>query len=85
MNMTLMSSREFNQDVARAKRSADAGPVLITDRGKPAYVLLRHDEWQRLAGPSKSLLEALDMTGGGNIEFDPPRLSGPLFRAPDLG
>ena len=32
------SSREFNQDTARAKRAANLGPVFITDRGKPEAV-----------------------------------------------
>jgi len=48
--MPVLTSREFNQDVARAKRAAREGPVIITDRGRPAYVLMRHDTYQRLAG-----------------------------------
>ena len=40
MNITSVTSRELNQDVARAKRAAKSGPVFITDRGKPAHVLL---------------------------------------------
>ena len=32
--MQTLSSREFNQDTARAKRAANDGPVFITDRGK---------------------------------------------------
>jgi PHD/YefM family antitoxin component YafN of YafNO toxin-antitoxin module len=40
MNITTISSREFNQDVSRAKRIAFKGPVFITDRGRPAHVLL---------------------------------------------
>jgi hypothetical protein len=33
MPVTMLSAREFNQAVSRAKRAADAGPVMITDRG----------------------------------------------------
>lgn len=40
MIITTLSSREFNQDTSRAKKAADAGPVIITDRGRPAHVLL---------------------------------------------
>ena len=40
MNITSVTSRELNQDVARAKTAAKSGPVFITDRGKPAHVLL---------------------------------------------
>ena len=43
MTITTISSRDFNQDVSQAKRAAEAGPVVITDRGRPAFVLLRHD------------------------------------------
>ena len=35
-----MSSREFNQNPSEAKRSAEDGPVIVTDRGQPAFVLL---------------------------------------------
>lgn len=44
MTITTLSSRELNQDVSRAKRAARHGPVLITDRGKPAHVLLSFED-----------------------------------------
>lgn len=37
---TTLSSREFNQDTSGAKKAANEGPVFITDRGRPAHVLL---------------------------------------------
>jgi prevent-host-death family protein len=80
MTATMLSSREFNQDVSRAKRAADDGPVIITDRGEPAYVLLRHDAYQRLAGGGPTIRELLDQPGTEDIEFDPPRLGGGIFR-----
>ena len=45
-----MSSREFNQDTGRAKKAAANGPVFITDRGKPAHVLLTFAAYQELLG-----------------------------------
>jgi prevent-host-death family protein len=84
MAVTKLSSREFNQDVSRAKRAADKGPVIITDRGEPAYVLLRHDAYRRLAGGGPTIRELLDQPGAENIEFDPPRLGGGIFRPADL-
>lgn len=45
-----MSSREFNQDTSRAKKAAAGGPVFITDRGKPAHVLLTFAAYQGLLG-----------------------------------
>jgi prevent-host-death family protein len=83
MPTTTISSREFNQDVSRAKRAAERGPVIITDRGEPAYVLLRHETYRRLAGGGPSIRELLDMPGAEDIDFDPPRLGG-ILRPVDL-
>lgn len=80
---TTISSREFNQDVSRAKRAADRGPVVITDRGEPAYVLLRHDTYRRLIGGNPSIRDLLAEPGVEDIDFEPPRL-GSIFRAADL-
>jgi prevent-host-death family protein len=79
----IITSREFNQDVSRAKRAAAKGPVVITDRGKPAYVLMTHEAYQRLSGKGKSILEMLAMPGMEDIEFDPPKIELKL-RIPDL-
>jgi PHD/YefM family antitoxin component YafN of YafNO toxin-antitoxin module len=84
MTITTISSRAFNQDVSHAKRAADAGPVVITDRGQPAYVLLRHEAYRRLTGESQSIRQLLDQPGTEEIEFDPPRFGAGLFRSPDL-
>ena len=73
MNITSVTSRELNQDVARAKRAAKSGPVFITDRGKPAHVLLSIEDYRRLAGQGRSLLETLSMPGLADIDLDPPR------------
>ncbi|MDO5625053.1 MAG: type II toxin-antitoxin system Phd/YefM family antitoxin [Pseudomonadota bacterium] len=73
--MQTLSSREFNQDTARAKRAANDGPVFITDRGRRAYVLLNHAEYERITRRPQSLAEALAMPGGEDIEleFELPR------------
>ena len=42
--MTTLTSREFDQETGRAKKAADQGPVFITDRGQPSYVLLSFEE-----------------------------------------
>jgi hypothetical protein len=74
VSITTMSSREFNQDAGGAKKAADKGPVVITDRGRPAHVLLSFEDYQKLLGAGPSLYEALAMPGGEDIEFDPPKL-----------
>jgi len=72
--ITTFSSREFNQDTARAKKAAAAGPVFITDRGKPAHVLLSMEAYERLTGAGRKIADALAMPGGMDVEFDPPRV-----------
>lgn len=84
MTITTFSSREFNQDVTRAKKAARQGPVFITDRGRPAHVLLTIEEYQRITGSQVTLVDLLAMPGDADIEFEPPRLSGPLLRPADL-
>jgi prevent-host-death family protein len=73
MTITTLTSREFNQDTGRAKRAAEQGPVYITDQGHPAHVLLSIEEYRRLTGRHRSIVEALSMPGLSDIEFDPPR------------
>ena len=75
MTITTLSSREFNQDTSRAKKAASEGPVFITDRGKPAHVLLSIEEYQRIMGKRRNIADALAMPGLADIEFDPPRVS----------
>ena len=70
MTITTLSSREFNQDTSRAKKAAADGPVFITDRGKPAHVLLSIEEYRRLTAGKRSLLDALAMPGLDNIDLD---------------
>ena len=83
MTVTTRSSRVFNQHVSRTKRAADADPVIITDRGRPAYVLLRHETYARLAGVDLSIRAPLDQPGFEDIDFDPPRLDEGIFRPAD--
>ena len=77
MSIHTFSSRDFTRDVSAAKRAAVDGPVFITDRGRPAFALLKIDDYYRMAGQSKpSLLDIMDSIPGGEaIEFDPPRLN----------
>lgn len=70
---TTISSREFNQDAAGAKRAALAGPVFITDRGRPAHVLLSIDEYRRLSGQQRSLVDLLAMTEDVELEIPSSR------------
>jgi prevent-host-death family protein len=85
MTITTLTSREFNQDTSRAKKAAQSGPVIVTDRGKPSHVLLSIEEYRRLTGATRNLVDILAMPAdAGDIDFEPPRLDGALVRAADL-
>ena len=84
MAITTLSSREFNQDAGRAKKAAKAGPVFITDRGRPAHVLLSIEDYQRLTASAASIVALLAMPDAGKVNFEPPR-TGALSRPADLG
>lgn len=74
MTITTITSREFNQGASEAKRAATKGPVLITDRGRPAHVLLSFEDYQRLTQQRRNIADALAMPGIADIAFDPPRV-----------
>ncbi|QTN30151.1 prevent-host-death protein [Rhodoferax sp. AJA081-3] len=76
MSVHTFSSRDFTRDVSSAKRATADGPVFITDRGRPAYALLKIDDYYRMVGQGEPSLLAVmdDIAGGDGIEFDAPRL-----------
>ena len=82
--MSIMTSREFNQDAGRAKRVAMDGPVFITDRGKPAHVLLTIEDYRNLAGPSRNIAEMLACPESEGFDFEPRKLHGTLFKVEEL-
>jgi prevent-host-death family protein len=73
--ITTLSSREFNQGTSEAKKAANNGPVFITDRGRPAHVLLRFEDYQRLTKQRRNIADALAMSVIDDVEFEPPRVS----------
>jgi prevent-host-death family protein len=83
MGMTTINSRTFNQDASGAKRAAQEGPVFITDRGKPAHVLLSIEAYRRLTGPQESILDLLADPEAADVTFEPGRLRD-LTRPADL-
>jgi len=74
MTITALSSREFNQGTSEAKRAANKGPVFITDRGRPAHVLMSFDDYQKLVKQRRNIADALAMQEVATIEFAPPRM-----------
>lgn len=70
--VTQMSSRQFNQDASGAKKAAEQGPVYITDRGRPAHVLLTYAAYEQLLGPRGVLDRLAEPAGIEDIEFTIP-------------
>jgi prevent-host-death family protein len=73
MGNRTLSSREFNQDASKAKKAAEEGPVIITDRGRPSHVLLTFEEYRRITGGRARIADLLAMPGVENVELEIPR------------
>ena len=50
--------------------------MFITDRGRPAHVLLRIDDYHKLVGQGVTLAAALAQPGVPDFDFTPPRVAG---------
>ena len=72
MVITTLSSREFNQGASEAKRAANNGPVFITDRGRPAHVLMSMEHYQQLTGGRKKIADLLAMPGIEDVDLEIP-------------
>jgi prevent-host-death family protein len=83
MTTTTLSSREFNQDASGAKQAAQKGPVIITDRGRPAHVLLTFEAYKRLHSQRAKIGDLLAMPGAESVELQLVK-SADLARAADF-
>ena len=72
MTITTLSSRQFNQDASKAKKAALAGPVFITDRGRPAHVLLTFEEYKKITSTPTRIADLLAMPWPEGLELEPP-------------
>jgi prevent-host-death family protein len=72
MTITTLSSREFNQAASEAKRAANEGPVFITDRGRPAHVLMSIALYKSLTGNRQKIADMLAMPGTADVELEIP-------------
>lgn len=62
--MKIVSAREFNQDVSKAKRFAASEPVFVTDRGRPTHVLLSISTYRQLSGERQGILDLVAAPAG---------------------
>ena len=80
MSITTISCTALNRDIGKAKKAAQTGPVIITDRGNPAYVLMNIGQYRKVTGSKKNILDLLAMPGAGDIDFTPPRMQDSTFK-----
>lgn len=86
MAVTTLTSRQFNQDTSGAKKAARRGPVFITDRGRPAHVLLTIEDYRRLAGGQISLAKALAQPeAAADFDFEAPLMGSGIYKPADFG
>ena len=84
METTTFSARDFNQYSSEARRAANKGPVFITDRGRPAHVLMSIELYRRLTASQEKIADLLAMPGGADVDFEIPRPSREPARPADL-
>ena len=71
--MKIVTAREFNQDVSKAKRFAVSEPVFVTDRGRPTHVLLGIAAYRQLSGERQSVLDLIGAAPGSAPLVRPER------------
>lgn len=81
--MQTTTSKEFNRQASALRRSASSEPLLITERGRPAHVLMSYAAYQALQSPAQSVADALAMAVPDALDtvLQPAR---DLARAADL-
>lgn len=75
MGCTIVTSREFNQDVSKAMIDAMKSPVFITDHGQTEHVLLSIKDYQKITSKDKNIAKLLAIPGASDIDFEVPRLN----------
>lgn len=79
--MVTVTAAQFNQNPSQAKRAAGDGPVVITERSRPAFVLMSYAEYERLSGVPADLSTWLQ--ADDDIDFEIPEV-GLDLRGADL-
>jgi prevent-host-death family protein len=80
---TTLTSREFNRNPSAATRAAEKGPVIITYRGRPRFVLVDYDQYEVAtkaaredsAKPKQTLVDVLGHPASAGIDFESPRMT----------
>ena len=75
--MGTVTAREFNRSPSSVKEMAKREPVVVTERGKPALVILSVAEYERLVGRTTTY-DLFRMADDVEIDFEPVVSSEPV-------
>lgn len=79
MQPVTIADSEFEAQPSTALLAAAAGPIVITEGGRPAYVLMSYEHFQRVSKQPVDALAAFSaLPENGELDFEPPRLELPL-------
>ncbi len=81
---TTVTAQEFADNLAGVKRAATEAPVVVTDGGRPAHVLMSYEAYEALAKPQplpgRTLLDIAREPGmaelfaaAAEVEFELPK------------
>lgn len=67
--MSTVTAAEFNQRPSQVKKAAADAPVIITEHNRPAFVLLRFEDYERLRSVPTDLASLLAMETDDDFEI----------------
>jgi hypothetical protein len=73
MTAVTFTSTQFKRSVTNAKQAANLAPVIITEYGKPAYILLSFSDYAGLSGDHSTLGDLLAYPGTEDLELPLPK------------
>ena len=60
--------------VSASSASPKRPPMQNTDRGRPSHVLMLYEDYQRVIGQQKNILDLVGMKAAGDICFEPAKI-----------
>ncbi|MEQ9346002.1 MAG: type II toxin-antitoxin system Phd/YefM family antitoxin [Thalassospira sp.] len=73
MTKTVFTDDQVIKNFAKARKAAQAGPVVITTASKPSHVLMTFDAYRRLIADNRSIAERFHYPGAADISFEPAK------------
>ncbi|MCI5139589.1 MAG: type II toxin-antitoxin system Phd/YefM family antitoxin [Candidatus Electrothrix sp. AR1] len=84
MSITTISCTALTRDIGKTKKAAQSNPIIITERDQPAYVLMTIEQYKKIVGNVKNILDLLAMPDAEDIELTPPRMQDSVCEPADI-